>query len=95
MESGFMNRFRIPKLSKKDIRFINFYWPLMVLCLTYLMSCTSDKSVQGFNEEDGFNPNDRGVVSKTLINTLAIEESFTDTLVATEALSNTSSKLET
>ncbi len=83
MESGFMNRFEIFKLSKKSGRFINRYLPMMAFCMICLTSCSSDKSIQGFSEDDGFNPNDRGVVNNKLITSLEVEESFTDTLVAT------------
>ena len=65
-EIGLMNRFRTLKLSKKNGMFIGFYLPIIAVCLTYLTSCTSDKSVLGFDEDKGFNPNDRGMVSKTL-----------------------------
>jgi len=83
MESGFMNRFKTFKLSKKKSGFINFFLPIVVLYLICLTSCGSDKSIQGFSKDDGFDPNDRGVVGHTLITTLEIEETFSDTLVAT------------
>jgi len=77
MESDFLNRFKIFKLNKKTSGFI------IAFCLICSMSCGSDKSIQGFSEDDGFDPNDRGVVGSKLITTLEIEESFSDTLVAT------------
>ena len=83
MESGFMNRFKTFKLSKKKSGCINFFLPIVVLYLICLTSCGSDKSIQGFNKDDGFDPNDKGVVGHTLITTLEIEETFSDTLVAT------------
>ncbi|MCH7679571.1 hypothetical protein IID10_09430 [candidate division KSB1 bacterium] len=55
----------------------------MYFCLICSMSCGSDKSIQGFGEEAGFDPDDRGIVGNKLITTLEIEESFSDTLVAT------------
>lgn len=83
MESGFMNRFKTFKLSKKKSGCINFFLPIVVLYLICLTSCGSDKSIQGFSKDDGFDPNDKGVVGHTLITTLEIEETFSDTLVAT------------
>ena len=83
MESGFMNRFKTFKLSKKKSGCINFFLPIVVLYLICLTSCGSDKSIQGFSKDDGFDPNDKGVVADTLITTLEIEETFSDTLVAT------------
>lgn len=77
MESSFLNRFRTFKLNKKSSGFI------MCFCLICSMSCGSDKSIQGFGEEVGFDPDDRGIVGNKLITTLEIEESFSDTLVAT------------
>lgn len=59
------------------------FFSAIPLIFVFLAGCAEDKSIQGFNEEEGFDPNDKGEIRSSVITQLELEEAIRDTAIAT------------